>query len=119
MDDVVLRLLLPSGTKRLPHHRHEADADRESADSVDVLEDDGHGLCRDGGRAQGRYRGLDRELTKLEHAVLDTGRDTDGKDTRDHVEIRFDEIIPYHDDLLRLPQEYKEDDRRQDTAQQR
>ena len=118
MDDVVLRLLLPPGTECLPHHRHEADPDRESADPVDVFEDDGHGLCRDGGRAEGRYRGLDGELTELEHAVLDTGRDTDGEDTRDHIEIRSDPVIPHHDDLLRLPQEHEEDDRRQDTAQQ-
>ena len=118
MDDVVLRLLLPSGTERLPHHRHEADADRETADPVDVLEDDGHGLRRNRGRTEGRYRGLDRELTELEHTVLDTRRDTDREDTCDHIEIRLDEIIPYHDHLLRLPQEHEEDDRRQDTAQQ-
>ena len=118
MDDVVLRLLLASGAERLSDHRHEPDADRKTADPVDVLEDDGHGLCRDGGRPQGRYRGLDRELTELEHTVLDTGRDTDREDTCDHIEIRPDEILPHHDDLLRLPQEDEEDDRRQDTAQQ-
>ena len=80
----------------LAYHRHHADSNADSSNSVKVFHNICHGLSGDGGGSKSRNGGLDCQLSKLEHAVFHAGRNTDPQDIFDKASVWFQEDEVYN-----------------------
>lgn len=117
--DVEFCLIRFSGSYGLSDYGHQADPDSDSADSVQVFQDNGHGIGCDGNGAQGGYAGLNGKFSKLKHSIFNAGWYADGKNAFDHPEVGADQIVPDHDGLSRKPQESEDNNCAEDSGEQR
>ena len=74
----------------LSYYSHQTDSYTDSCNTVKVLKDIRHCLSCNGYRPQCRYGRLYCQLSKLKHAVLYTGRDSQSQNSSDHFSIRTD-----------------------------
>ena len=117
--DVEFCLIRFSGSNGLSDDGHQADSDSNAADTIQIFQDNGHGISRDGKGSQGGDAGLDGKLSKLKHSVFNSGRYADGKNAFDHLEVGADQVATDHNGLSRKPQETEDNNCAEDSGEQR